>query len=358
MTNQITLRIGLVGAGWRTHFFIRIAQMLPDRFTIIGAVYRSEKSREQLTAWGVPVLASQEALMDLAPDYVILSVNRDSMAELMRLYARRGIPLLIETFPAKSVEELADLYRDLDGAKIQVAEQYPFQPLNAARIAVADSGLLGPVYQMQSSLPNGYHAVSVQRRLLHTGRACPVVRANRYTHRMAAGPGRAGDPTEDRLVDVWQMLYQLDYGDRQAINDLEDNQHRSFIRTQHWVIRGQRGELRGEDVQYLKDMLTPCHFQLERVTAGSGPNLEGLYLRGVRGGDHGWFYQNPYRPARMFDDEIAVATCMDKMGRYVETGEPFYPLREEIMDLYLTLMIEKAAREETVIEVKPQPWTE
>lgn len=352
------LRIGLVGAGWRTHFFIRVAQMLPERFVIAGGVYRSGKSREQMEAWGVAPLNSQQALIDLNPDYVILSVNRDSLADLMRLYTRHDIPLLIETFPAKSVEELQDIYTDLHDAKIQVAEQYPFQPLNAARIALAASGLLGNIYQMQSSLPNGYHAVAVQRKLLHAGRACPTVRANTYTHQMIGGPGRTGDPTEEKLVDVKQVLYQLDYGEKQVLNDLEDNQHRSFVRTQHWVLRGERGELRGEDVRYLKEVLTPCRFTLERVMAGEGPNLEGLYLRGVRGGDHGWYFQNPYMPARMFDDEIAVATCMDRMGNYLETGEEFYPLCEEMMDLYLTLMIQQAARENRVIEVPPQPWTE
>ncbi len=352
------LRIGLVGTGWRSHFFIRIAQMLPERFQIVGAVYRSERGRDIVRNWEVPAFTDHHALIDLSPDYVILSVNRGSMGELMRLYSRQGVPLLIETFPAKDVDELHRLYDDLAGAKIQVAEQYPFQPLNAARIALADSGLLGRVYQMQSSLPNGYHAVAVQRKLLHTGRTCPLIRANRYSHPMTSGPSRAGDPTEDTLVDAKQMLYQLDYGDRQALNDLEDNQHRSFIRTQHWVLRGERGELRGEDVLYLKDIVTPCHFTLERVMAGEGPNLEGLYLRGVRGGDHGWYYQNPYRPARLFDDEIAVATCMDKMGRFLETGEAFYPLEEELMDLYLALMIQKAADEDRPIEVKPQPWTE
>ncbi|MBE0601391.1 MAG: gfo/Idh/MocA family oxidoreductase [Firmicutes bacterium] len=352
------LRIGLVGTGWRSHFFIRIAQMLPERFQIVGAVYRSEHGRETALRWGVPGFANHQALVDLAPDYVILSVDRDSMGGLMRFYARHGVPLLIETFPAKDVDELLGLYHDLTGAKIQAAEQYPWQPLNAARLALANSGILGRVYQMQTSLPNGYHAVSVQRKLLHAGQRCPVIRANRYTHAMADGPNRSGDPTEDKLVDAKQTLYQLDYGDRQAINDLEDNQHRSFIRTQHWVIRGERCELRGEDVLYLKELLTPCRFTLERVMAGEGQNLEGLYLRGVRGGSHGWYYQNPYIPARLFDDEIAVAACMDRMGTYLETGEAFYPLEEELMDLYLALMIQKAADEDRPLEVQPQPWTE
>jgi hypothetical protein len=142
----------------------------------------------------------------------------------------------------------------------------------------------------------------------------------------------------------------------QALNDLEDNQHRSFVRTQHWLIRGERGELRGEEVLYLKDMVTPCHFALERVMAG--PNLEGLYLRGVRGGERGWYYRNPFMPARLMDDEIAAASSLLKMVGYVRGGEPFYPLVEEIMDLYITLMIDEAIRDGRALEVPVQPWTE
>ncbi len=352
------VRIGVIGAGWRAGFFVQAAQALPELFELVGVVCRSDKGREVAASWGATPLASHEALWDLAPDYAVLCAGRDSVGELMRLYAAKGIPLLIETFAARSVDELHALHDDLTGARIQVAEQYPFQPLNAARAAVADSGLLGPVYQVQTSLPNGYHAVAMLRRVLGVGRACPVIRANRYTHRMIGGPGRAGDPAGEALVEAGQLLFQLDYGDRQALNDIEDNQHRSFVRTQHWVIRGERGELRGEDVHYLHDAVTPCHFTLERVMAGAGPNLEGLYLRGVRGGERGWYYQNPFMPARLYDDELAVATCMAKMADYVRTGVPFYPLAEGMMDQYLTLLIDQAVAEGRPVETVPQAWTE
>jgi predicted dehydrogenase len=351
-------RIGIIGTGWRAGFFAKIAGYLPELFEVTGLVYRSEAGKDRAAAWGVPLLGSHEALADRGPDFVALCADRENMESLLHWYSDRDIPILAETFAADDVETLRRLYGELAGKRIQVAEQYPFQPLNAARIALAESGLLGKVYQIQTSIPNGYHAVSVQRRLLGTGRKRPVVRANRYSHRMVNGPGRGGDPAEEKLVSVNQTMFQLDWGDVQALNDTEDNQHRSLVRTQHWLIRGERGELRGEDVLYLKDIVTPCHFTLERVMAGAGPNLEGLYLRGVRGGDQGWYYRNPFMPARLMDDEIAAATSLLKMAGYVRGGESFYPLVEEIADIYLTLMIEEAIRAGKALEIPAQPWTE
>ena len=351
-------RVGVVGTGWRAQFFLRILHALEDRFEVVGVVCRGAEALEQACAWGENALGTHEALVDLAPDYVLLCVDRENAGPLMRWYGARDIPLLVETFPAKDEEELRGLYGDLNGAPIQFAEQYMHQPLHAARIACAQSGLLGDVYQVQTSIPNGYHAVAVQRKLLGVGRKCPVICANQYAHAMLNGPGRGGDPTEDALVTANQVLFQLDYGSCQAINDVEDNQHRSFFRTQHFVLRGTRGEIREQSVLYMRDIVTPCHFQLERVVAGGGPNLEGLFLRGVRGGGEGWYYRNPFMPARLADDEIASATCLVQMAEYVRGGPSFYPLAEELMDMYLTLMIDRAIEAGTKVAVPPQPWTE
>jgi predicted dehydrogenase len=351
-------RIGIVGTGWRAGCFVNMVRLLPEWFEVVGVVYHSGAGKERAAGWGLPLLGSHEALADLKPDFVLICASQGSTESLLHWYSGRNIPVLTETFGADSVETLRRLYGELGNAKIQIAEQYPYQPLNAAKIALAKSGLLGKVYQVQTSIPNGYHAAAVQRRLLEIGRKCPVIRANRYSNQMVNGPGRGGDPAEEKLVPVGQTLFQLDWGDKQALNDLEDNQHRSFVRTQHWLIRGERGELRGEDVLYLKDITTSCHFTLERVMAGGGPNLEGLYLRGVRGGQEGWYYQNPFKPARLMEDEIASATTLLKMAEYVRGGSSFYSLEEALMDFYLTLMIEEAVREGKALEVPAQPWTE
>ena len=90
---------------------------------------------------------------------------------------------------------------------------------------------------------------------------------------------------------------------------------------------------------------------------GAGTNLEGEFLRGVRG-QEGWVYLNPFMPARMFDDEIAVATCMVKMAEYVQGGEAFYSLAEAMQDRYLALLTVQSAKEGRVLQAEKQIWME
>ena len=352
-------KVGVVGTGWRAGFFVKIMQTLSDSFEISSVVYRSSQGRERAASWAVPLTDSHDALLDKGPDFVLLCSDKENMEGLMKFYTGKNMPLLVETFRAENIEQLRRIHGEFGGAKIQSAEQYHLQPLNAAKIALAHSGLLGNVYQVQTSIPNGYHATAVIRKIMSTGRRCPdSIRAFSYKHKMVGGPGRQGDPVEKKLVEANQVLFQFDWGDRQALNDVEDNQHRSLFRSQHWLIRGDHGEVRAEDVCYIKDLLTPCTFTLERVTGGAGPNLEGLYLRGVRGGDHGWYYKNPFMPARLFDDEIASASTLANMASFVKGGESLYGLEESIMDQYMAMLIETAQREEKPIKVKAEAWTE
>jgi hypothetical protein len=61
-------------------------------------------------------------------------------------------------------------------------------------------------------------------------------------------------------------------------------------------------------------------------------------------------------PARLSDDEIAIATCLESMKRYLETGKSFYSLAEASQDHYLSLMIEEAARSGRTLESTSQVW--
>ncbi len=44
------IRFGLIGAGWRAEFFLRIAQALPDRFQITGVVTRNADRAARMRA--------------------------------------------------------------------------------------------------------------------------------------------------------------------------------------------------------------------------------------------------------------------------------------------------------------------
>lgn len=351
-------RIGIVGTGWRAAFFIRAAKMLPDMFDVVGVVYHSDAGKERAAQWGYPLYATPaEMAREAKPDYVIVSVSRKTggARPIVIELTGMGIPVLMETPPADSLEDLIEFYKKCGKEKVQVAEQYQFQPMIAARLAVAASGQIGKVYQTQFNLPNGYHSISVHRKALGVGMALPKVWGAQYVHQRMSAPGRDGDPKEEAMIEVKQTVFHLDYGDKQAFNDLEGDQCRAWIRKEHYNIRGDKGEIYDDDVYYMEDYLTPVHYTLERMMTGAGTNLEGSFVRGIRG-QNGWAYENPFRPARLFDDEIAVTTCMVKMAEYVQGGPAFYSLAEAMQDRYLALLTVQSAKEGRVIQAEKQIW--
>ncbi len=64
---------GIVGAGWRAEFFVRLARLLSDQLTLVGASVRRSEVAEQLTRrWGVPAfLSPTELVHSRRPDFVI-----------------------------------------------------------------------------------------------------------------------------------------------------------------------------------------------------------------------------------------------------------------------------------------------
>ena len=79
----------------------------------------------------------------------------------------RGVPALAETPPAPDDAGLrAPCAARPTGGRIQVAEQYQFQPLHAARLELVRSGRLGAVCQAASPWLHGYHGVDLIRRFL------------------------------------------------------------------------------------------------------------------------------------------------------------------------------------------------
>ncbi len=116
------------------------------------------------------------------------------------------------------------------------------------------------------------------------------------------------------------------------------------------MVRGERGEINGSEVRYLQDFRTPMYFELHRQDAGIDENLEGYFHKGIVGQGKGW-YSNPFVPSRLYDDEIAVATCMEKMAEYARGGAEFYSVAEASHDTYLGLMIDQATEEKRTIEV-------
>ncbi|MFP4974431.1 Gfo/Idh/MocA family protein [Paenibacillus sp. CN-4] len=349
------------GAGFRAQYFLRIAEALPERFRVSGMVVRNEtKGREMEERWGVSCYRTLEALLAKEqPDYVIVSVSGAAGAEYLLRLAELGIPALTETPPAGDLEGHRQLHRELTvkGARIQVAEQYPFHPMQEARLALARSGRLGRITETTVSISHLYHAAALMRGILDAGYKEARIRGMRFESEWVKGPDRGGPPEEDRLIPLRRELAWLDFGDSLGIYDFTKDQHRSWTRFNQLSIRGERGEILNQQVRIQTPDTLPLELELKRVNRGELENQEGYFLKGILLGDQ-WLYDNPFAPARLYDDELAIARCLQRMAEYARGGPSFYSLPEASQDWYLGAMIEQAIQTgETVTAVK-QCWAQ
>jgi hypothetical protein len=343
----------IVGAGWRAGFYVRVARALPGVFRVTGVLTRDAgRAAHASGAWGLPVRSSIDELLADRPVFVVLAVPRTATPYLLRELADARVPVLTETPPAPDLDALRGL-ADLaaSDARIQVAEQYQFQPHHAARLAVARSGILGAVTQAQVSVAHDYHGIDLLRRYLCTGFSPVRITALRFESPIVAGPDRSGPPAGERLERSEQVLAWFDFGGRLGVYDFTPDQYFSWIRSPRVLLRGERGEINDMAVRALADAVTPVTLELSRRDTGHDGNLEGLYHVGITLGDE-WVYRNPFVPARLTDDEIAVATCLERMAAYVGGGASFCSLAEAAWDQELGLRMGEACESGRPIQIE------
>lgn len=352
------IEFAIVGGGWRAEFFLRIARSLPDRFRIVGMVVRdAAKGKAMESAWAVSTFRDIDGLLAATrPAFVIVSVPQPAAPGIIAELAGRNVPILTETPPAPTREGLLDLWKLVaGGAKIQVAEQYIYQPLHAARLALVRSGKLGKPSFAQVSSCHGYHGTSLIRHFLGIGFEPATVTARVFESDIVAGPGRTGPAPAEKITRSRQVIAQLDFGDRLGIYDFTGDQYFSWIRSLGVLIRGDRGEVRDYDVRYLEAFDRPVHYRLGRENAGEDGNLEGLWHKGYSGGAE-WIYRNPFPYAPLSDDEIAIATVLAGMAAYVDGGPEIYSFAEAAQDQWLSLAIDEAVKAATPVTTAKAPW--
>jgi predicted dehydrogenase len=358
MTAGPRVVFAIIGSGWRAQFYLRIAQALPDRFEISGVVARTAQSRNQIVrGWDVPVFETiDDMLRSRTPDFVVVAVVRPAAPGIIGELVSRGVAVLCETPPGAdmaALERLHELTRS--GSRIQIAEQYHLQPMLYAQLAIARSGELGIVRQAHLSICHDHHAVSLVRKFLDVGFEDATITAHEFVSPLVSGPGRGGDPTEESTVQSSQITARLEYDGKLGVIDFAKEQYFSWIRANRLQVRGDRGEITNERVSSITDFRTPSWYSIERVDLGHGTNLEGLALRGLMARGR-WIYRNGFTPARLTDEELAIATCLVRMFEYIDGGDPFYGLPEAAQDQYTGLMIRRSLVEKRAIRMVKQVW--
>lgn len=353
------VEFAIVGGGWRTRFYLRLASALPSRFRVAGVAVRDPAKRAAFReTWGVEVFATlDEMLSRVSPGFVVTAVSWPANPPLLRALAERGIPALSETPPAPDLEGLIELNRLTEsGARIQVAEQYWLVPHHAARLAVVASGAIGPPTQAQVSAAHGYHGISLIRKFLGLRCEAPRITAMRFTAPMVGWPDLEGRLERERIEQPAQDVAWLDFGDRLGVLDFTEPQYYSAIRNERVLVRGERGEIINDTVHYLKDFRTPIRLCLDRRLSGLEDKVGRSFLKGIQLGAD-WVFANPFAPAPLTVHEIAVASCLVSMDEYVRTGKEFYPLWEASQDHYLNLLCAEAVQRGALVQAARQPWS-
>ena len=186
------IKYAILGAGWRSEFYLRIANLLPDTFKVSGIYIRNpEKQVEFAEKYNVKIVTSLDELLNTDFDFIVSCVNKAGICDTVRELANKNIPVLTETPIGTSIAEIDNFLAEIKPEwRVQVAEQFHFMPRNAAIKSIIESSILGDITQVQLSCCHEYHAASLIKFFLGTGDEMPETSSftlpdsvNRYNSR-------------------------------------------------------------------------------------------------------------------------------------------------------------------------------
>jgi predicted dehydrogenase len=343
----------LIGSGWRARLFRKVAREL-GTINCGGVVVRTPRQLD------VPAFTSLDAcLQELRVDFVLTATPKPVTPRVIADAVDRGVPVLAETPPAPDLHSLRELWSAVGGSGlIQVAEQYPMMPSHAARAALVATGVIGTPTQVQVSSTQQYHAVALIRGLLAAGRGPVSVRATRFTAPLVSPLSRAGWTDDEEVHPTTTTIATLDFGGgRSGVYDFTEQQTRNQLRFRRLTVRGSAGELHNDEVVRMTGPRALVRTPLVRRQTGYDLDLIGYDTEHISFGSE-VLYRNPYPGRRWMDDEIAMATLLERMADWVRGEGPApYPLAEGAQDQQLALAIEEAADSDTTVITSSEAWS-
>jgi predicted dehydrogenase len=355
-------RFAIVGNGWRSSVFIRMAYLMPQRFELIGVVTRRAEAGQQLEQdWGVPTYRTLDELLGHErPDFVVLSVPWGVTPELTRQLVAAGVPTLAETPPAPDLDGMRRLWDDVgDSGLVQVAEQYAMMPLHAARLQLVNDGLIGQPTSVHVSSTHLYHVVSLIRQFLGVTFEPATVVSQTFESNLVDPITPSGWTHDTASKPARTILSTVDFGaSGMGLYDFTDNQWWNPLRPDHLTVRGSAGEIHDDVLIRMLDEVTPAVSRIERATTGTGMNYEGHDLTHLTL-DGRVIFRNPYRGAALSDDDIAVAALLERMGTWVrDDGPPPYPLAYACQDHLIGLAINASADNGQPVTTTREAWAD
>ncbi len=340
----------IVGSGYRSEYFVRIAMTHPDLFSC-AVLCRSEEKAAHMRRLGAAAFTSEAEALAFHPKAAVIAVDRAQVASLAAHWTSLGVPVITETPVGASMEELQELWSlHQKGARIVCCEQYIRHPLLQSGMAAVEKGLIGEPQSAYLSLVHDYHGASVLRHLLRTGGEGYTLQGLSSTTPVLESDSRYGAlySGEEKEQTRKILLIRYDSG-KTAIYDFSPVQYRTYLYSRHLILRCSRGEWSDRlllhaqaDGSFGRTQLMPEIPQKYRC-------LDTQSLRELR---------KTWSAELFLDtlwDEYAIGTFLLDMKEYLEGGPEPYPLWEALEDARFWLLSENL--EDSPVTAGPMPWS-
>lgn len=374
MNHMGKYRFIIVGSGWRSLFYVRIAKSLPHDFELCAMLCRTREKAERMASdHGIHTTTSAEECVELRPDFVVVAVNKDSLADVSKEWLEKGFTVLCETPASLKMETLHELWAlHEQGAKLTVAEQYIYYPFYYAIDQVLKKEWIGDPYCAVVSLAHEYHGVSLMRNFLREEMTPFQVTGKTFSFPTVETMSRYEQFADGRTADKKRTTAVFEFADgKVGLYDFDSEQYRSPIRHNYLNIRGPRGEIKDNKIYYLDQDNQPRCTKLEistrtvEVPDEENPNLkriEQITQIGLHGTSDTVCI--PYFNVPLASDETAIAKVMYGVAAYAKgekigSGElrnPPYSLKSAMQDAYMTILLQQAITTGQKVKSTKQPW--
>ena len=332
------LALLIVGSGYRAEYFGRIAGRYPALFRACYLCRSEEKARKMKERTGAEACVEKQQALAFGPDLVIVAVDRGHMASVTEEWALEGFPVAAETPLGEDEEQLMRLARLREqGARIFSLEQYHRHPLLRQGFEAVREGLIGVPGSAYLSLVHDYHAASLLRRMLLTEGEEYTLRGESVSRMVMETDSREGAILDGRMsLRTRDRLFISYESGKTAIYDFCPVQYRTFIRSRHLSVRGERGEWNDTLMYYADRTGLPRRKTLAWEIPEEYRCLDNQTLRDLR---------KTWSAELFLDtnwDEYAIATMLLDARRFLEGGPSPYSFEEALEDAGFWLLSKKA----------------
>ncbi len=344
----------IVGSGYRSEYYGRIAANYPNLFNAIFLCRSEEKVKLITEHTGIPATTDVNKALAINPDFVVVAVDREHVADVTEEWVLRGYPVVTETPVGSSIEKLEKIWKlsKTKGAKIVCCEQYHRHPVLAAGLGSIEKGLLGVPQTGYLSLVHDYHAASILRRMLLAYDEEYVLHGERKVSPVSETDSRYGAFYDGRIGQEVRDMVHISYeSGKTAIYDFSSVEYRSYIRSRHLTVRCESGEWSDRIQYFIDEKHEPKRVFLMSDIPEKYRALDTQALRDSR---------RVWQPELQLDtiwDEYAIATILLDMKDYIAGGKSPYPLKEALDDALFWLMLQEAVKSPwKEIHVPKQSW--